>query len=209
MEACYKVQADIFDIRRDCPSSDDVFFIDTNVWYWQFYSRASLHRASYQVREYPRFIKKIIEQKCKILRCELTLSEISHLIEKSEFEIYCETHNLEESSGNKKAFRHNLQNERFAVISEVEDAWSQISSMSESLDMTIDEETTKEFLVKFRSHLVDGYDIFYLMRLLQEPNKPIILTDDGDFSTIPGIKIFTANRKVINFAEKCGKLKQR
>ena len=36
-----------------------------------------------------------------------------------------------------------------------------------------------------------------------------ILTDDGDFATVPGITVFTANRTIIDAARDCGKLKMR
>jgi hypothetical protein len=36
-----------------------------------------------------------------------------------------------------------------------------------------------------------------------------LITDDGDFATVPGIQVFTANRNVINAARSQGKLQTR
>jgi hypothetical protein len=33
-----------------------------------------------------------------------------------------------------------------------------------------------------------------------------VITDDGDFATVPGIQVFTANRNVISAARSQGKL---
>jgi hypothetical protein len=33
-----------------------------------------------------------------------------------------------------------------------------------------------------------------------------IITDDGDFATIPGIRVFTSNRRVINAAQQQEKI---
>ena len=55
----YTVQAEVVDISADTPKTEDAFLVDTNVWYWLTYSRASqsarppayyqiLHRQPYQ-----------------------------------------------------------------------------------------------------------------------------------------------------------------
>ena len=36
------VKATVVDIRADTPSYNDTFLVDTNVWYWMLYARASL-----------------------------------------------------------------------------------------------------------------------------------------------------------------------
>jgi len=38
----YVVQAEIVDIRTDAPLASDSFLVDTNVWGWTTYTRASL-----------------------------------------------------------------------------------------------------------------------------------------------------------------------
>ena len=41
MAVNYNIQANVVDIRKDLPKSNDVFLVDTNVWYWITYTRAS------------------------------------------------------------------------------------------------------------------------------------------------------------------------
>lgn len=202
----YDVKSDVIDIRKDIPKSSDVFFVDTNVWYWQTYSKASSHKPSYQVRDYPIYIKKILNVHSKLYRCDLILAEISHIIEKSEFEIFCDQNSLPTTSANKKIFRHNYSIERSNVILEVETAWDSIQKMSETFDIVINDAISKEFMKKFQTLLVDGYDLHYLIGILQLFKKPSILTDDGDFSSIPNITLFTANDSVISAANRQGKL---
>src|SRR5262249_7618956 len=87
----YRVQADVIDIRTDTPQSHDEFLVDTNVWYWMIYSRASLganppHRT--QLTDYPNYINQALSNNSRLRFCGLTLAELVHLIEKSEREIY-------------------------------------------------------------------------------------------------------------------------
>ncbi len=81
-----------FDIRSYEPSVDDAFLVDTNAWYWITYSRATLPclapPQTKQVEQYERFIKKALDAGSTIGRCDLTLPELAHLIEKTEKEIY-------------------------------------------------------------------------------------------------------------------------
>jgi len=55
---------------------------------------------------------------------------------------------------------------------------------------------------------VDGYDLF-LLEAMKNNGVVQIITDDGDFSSVSGIKIFTANLNVIRAARDQGKLIKR
>ncbi|MEA5577670.1 hypothetical protein [Anabaena sp. UHCC 0451] len=55
---------------------------------------------------------------------------------------------------------------------------------------------------------LDGYDLFILESMGQESIDKII-TDDGDFVTVPGIQVFTANPRAIAAANNQGKLIRR
>lgn len=35
------IQADIIDIQNDIPQKEDIFIVDTNVWFWQAYQNAA------------------------------------------------------------------------------------------------------------------------------------------------------------------------
>lgn len=48
--------------------------------------------------------------------------------------------------------------------------------------------------------LVDGYDLFILEAMTAKGVIQVI-TDDGDFASVPGIQVFTSNRNVLNAAK--------
>jgi len=204
MAVNYVIDADIIDIRVDTPEPEDIFLVDSNVWYWMTYTKASLSNKpprTYQVSDYPRFVAKAIAANAKLYRCGLSLAELSHLIEVSEHQIF------ERASGSihPKEYRHKHPAERSNVVKEVEAAWGQVKTMASSLDVTINDAVVDAALGRFDNECVDGYDLFFLEAMTNEKVIKII-TDDGDFATISGIQVFTANKNVIASAQSQGKL---
>jgi len=162
---------------------------------------------SYQVNVYPNYLKKIRSVNCKILRCNLILAELAHLIEDTEYKIFCDNNGYTTQNFSKKEFRHNHHQERSQVTQEIENAWNTIQRFSTLFSFTIDETTANTFITDLKNHRIDGYDLFYLNGI--RTNGLQILTDDGDFATVPGINVFTANFGVIDAARSCGKLQTR
>jgi hypothetical protein len=83
-----------------------------------------------------------------------------------------------------------------------------VKSMADSLPISIDETTTDAALSRFKTEKVDGYDLF-MLEGMKKNSVVQIITDDGDFATVPGIQVFTANRNVISAARNQGKLLSR
>ena len=122
----YRVQADVIDIRTDTPQPVDEFLVDTNVWYWMTYTRASLGASPphvTQLTDHPNYINQALSNKSRLRFCGLALAELVHLIEKTEREIYIA------AAGQvlAKEFRHNLPLQRANVVSEVQSAWTQVT----------------------------------------------------------------------------------
>lgn len=69
----------------------------------------------------------------------------------------------------------------------------------------IDEDKTNTALTRFQTQLLDGYDLLILEAMDKAGVKQII-TDDGDYLTVRGIKVFTANIGAISTARSQGKL---
>jgi len=207
MTVNYDIHADIIDIHYDKPKNRDVFFVDTNVWYWLTYSNASHTAKNYQTRDYPNYISKIRSVNSKLIRSNLILAELAHIIEDTEFRIYCDAKGIKPETYSKKEFRHNLPTERESVTIEIENSWIQVQQFSDGSPITIDETTENTFIADLKRYNLDGYDLFYLNTIRE--NGVQILTDDGDFATVPGITVFTANRTIIDAARDCGKLKMR
>lgn len=87
----YTVQAEVVDISADTPKTEDAFLVDTNVWYWLTYSRASQSArppAYYQTSNYPNYTNAALGAGARIFQSGLSLAELTHLIEKAEREIY-------------------------------------------------------------------------------------------------------------------------
>jgi predicted nucleic acid-binding protein len=129
------------------------------------------------------------------------LAELTHLIEKSEREI----HIAANGPIGTKEFRHNFPTERNQVNAEIQAAWGQVTCLADPLMVTIDTPTTTAALNRFQTEKVDGYDLF-ILESMKNHGVIQVITDDGDFATVPGIQLFTANRSVISAARSQGKL---
>lgn len=203
MAANFTVRADVIDIEHDQPQATDTFFVDTNVWYWMDYLRSGEadqppHR--YQLMNYPAYLKKAFRAKATLLRCGLTLAELAHRIESTEYEAYIRE--IEELSP--KEFRHNLPSIRTNVVAQISDAWGLVKIQSRQLDIVIDETATEDAISRFTIQAVDGYDMFNLLAVARAGITQVI-TDDGDYCTVAGIQVFTSNRGVIEQARVQGK----
>lgn len=197
----YTVKAEVVDITADTPKAEDAFLVDTNVWYWTTYPNATSHIPN-QISNYPSYLNNALGSSAKIFHSGLTLAELSHIIEKTEREIY------ERNIGNSikpKEFRHNLVGQRGRVVSEVQAAWAQVTSLAEPLIITIDPPMATSALNRLQAEKVDGYDLF-ILESMRHYGVVQVITDDGDFATVPGIQVFTANRNVIQTARAQGRL---
>jgi predicted nucleic acid-binding protein len=201
MAVNYAISADVVDIGADTPKAADAFLVDTNVWFWMTYPTASQSAIPYQLTSYPSYVNNALESKAKIFRTGLSLAELCHRIERTEHDIYrsCVT------AIELKEYRHNLSAERSRIVSEVQAAWGQIKSLAEPLSLAVDEPTTDAALARFQKANVDGYDLF-ILETMKSNGVLQVITDDGDFTTVSGIQVFTANRNVISSARAQGRL---
>jgi len=196
----FVVRADVVDIRVDKPQATDTFVVDTNAWIWFAYSKATLPVTSppLQSRHYPQYIKDALIVKAGLFRYALTQAELFHNIERYERELF--------SPGIRaKEFRHNYPAERANVVSECTIAWNTILSVSSPLDADVNDVVTSRALTWLTTHPLDGYDL-YMLDAMQTAGVTKILTDDGDFCTIPRIEMFTANKNVVDATRAQGKL---
>src|ERR1700722_13816190 len=116
------VQADVIDISGDNPLASDIFLVDTNVWYWTAYSRASLSQ-SYR-SDYDLYLKKALAVGSRLYVSGLCQSELMHSIEKTERLLFSTTISPKE-------FRHNHAPQRSAVVAEVASAWGVVRNVAE------------------------------------------------------------------------------
>jgi predicted nucleic acid-binding protein len=198
MAVNYTVQAEIVDIRSDYPKKEDIFLVDTNVWYWQTYTNAGRYSRLYQTTDYPSYIGNAIAADSLLLYCGLSLAELAHNIEQTEKEIFS-------LAVRTKEYRHNFPVERAKVAAEVQTAWSQVISTAVCTDIMVSEDTSNAALARFQTQLLDGYDLL-ILEAMDKAGVTQVITDDGDYVTVPGIKVFTANYGAITAAASQGKL---
>jgi len=200
MAVNYTIQANVVDIRHDKPKTEDVFLVDTNVWFWMTYTKASQTADKYQIQYYPSYISKALSSKSQLCKCGLSLEELSHRIEKTEYDFFSYTRTL-----TPKEYRHNYPRERATVVQEVQAAWGQVNSMANSIDVVIDRDSTDRALTRMATDPLDGYDLF-ILEAISQAGIVNVITDDGDYAMVPGIQLFTANKNVIESARNQGRL---
>jgi|SRR5208282_3577055 len=208
MPVNYVVQAQVVDLRTDTPKPTDCFYVDTNVWFWTVYARLGMSPnppRPYQAHDYPTYLKAALATGVDLRWSGLSLSELAHRIEKTEFDIYSRA-----TPGpllTEKDFRHNLPVERLRVMQEVETAWQAVEAMGKALDrpVVIDATATANALQELKARALDGYDVFSLHTALAS-GVASVLSDDGDFCVVPQVTLFTANRTVLAAARAQGRL---
>lgn len=201
------VNADVVNLRADQPRQDDVFFIDSNVWFWVGYTNASVGDKFNQSVDYPTFVGKALSMGSSLYRCTLSFAELAHSIERSERTIVGKSKGVELST---KDFRHNYPTERANVLTEIENVWALSDGMTDgnTIEVKVTSSMVTDTLMRLKSEELDGYDAFMVEAILAQGIKQVV-TDDGDFGQVPGITVFTANGLLIREAAKQGKLKKR
>ena len=200
------IQADIIDIKTDTPQQSDIFFVDTNIWFWQTYTNAAFTAKRYQITDYPNYINKTRHNGATLTYSGLTLAELAHIIEKTEYDIYVQSNGYLHF----KKYRHDYPTERANVVAEVQFTWRRIKKIAIPIDLTVDDATTDAAINRFTTQAVDGYDLLMLEAISKAGAGTVkIITDDMDYSVVPGIEVFTSNKYVIQDAAMQKKLVRR
>ncbi|EHD2236921.1 PIN domain-containing protein, partial [Vibrio vulnificus] len=181
--------------RRVDLHHSDRFFVDTNVWFWLTYAASNEIQTKnspvrYQLERYPEFIEKILDEGASLYHSPLALSELTNIIERTEYETYLL------SSGDditRKEFR-NIEELREKVMIEVSNAWSQVTMMSETLEVKLDSALADHALQTLNDYCLDAYDAFYV-KSMSDYQITNIVTDDRDFHGL-GLVLYTANNSL-------------
>jgi predicted nucleic acid-binding protein len=203
------VRATIVDIKADRPQAGDRFLIDTNAWYWLTYSRSqntSRPPQSYQVQQYPGYIEAALKATSELLWSGLSMAELTTLIERSEYDIFCRTNQLDPQNFSIKAYRHgHLQERANQVVAEINAAWGLVETFGKCLESSINQAVVTQTIADFSRQALDGYDSL-IIHAAQTANIDQIITDDIDFVTVPDITVFTANRNALSAAKSQNRL---
>ncbi|MBI5930396.1 MAG: PIN domain-containing protein [Chloroflexi bacterium] len=197
------VNATVVDLRNDQPKPEDVFLVDSNVWYWVGYSNASLSDNYNQSVDYPTYVNNAVNNGSSLYRCNLSFAELAHSIERSQRNIF-----------NKllrpKDFRHTYPNERQIVATEIENVWNLVDAITagNAIETNLTDSFIAQSLSRLKSEALDGYDAFMVEAMLSM-NIVQVITDDSDFGQVAGITVFTAHERLIKQAASQGKLQRR
>jgi hypothetical protein len=202
------VKANVINIKTDRPQKDDRFLLDTNVLYWVTYHRSDLtDRApsSVQATQYPAYVKSALQANSTLYWSSLSIAELTTLIERSEYDIFCKNNQISEKFS-LKDYRHGYPKERIdQVLPEIKAAWNSVQGIGKCIDSLVTQDTISQSILDFNNQSVDGYDSL-ILNALQTSNITQIITDDIDFITVPGVTIFTANFKALSAAKSQNKL---
>ncbi|MFZ4556273.1 MAG: PIN domain-containing protein [Pseudanabaena sp.] len=198
----YQIRADVIDIGLDVPQKEDIFFVDTNIWYWLTYSNASHTAQPYQLNDYPNYIASALTNTATLCYSELLLPELAHIIETTELKIF----NVGRTPKLKgKEFRRLHPINRINIANEVKVVWEQVKGNAQPLALSLYEDIADRAISRFERQMVDGYDLF-ILEIMENENITKVITDDSDYVTVPNIQVFTANQSVLNEAGSQGKL---
>lgn len=203
MALTYQVKARIVDLTADKPKAIDRWLIDTNVLFWLSYTNASYAKSGpkqYQLTDYEKYLKAVTQAGGLLFWCGLSFSELAHRIEQTEFEI-AKAYGATKAT-NAKAHRHDDPAEWQRVVGEIASAWDLVKSVAKPIPAgaVIDEKATQQALTDMPNSGLGGYDIFFV-QLLTSGALTGILSDDGDFCTVPNITLCTANQSVLAAAK--------
>jgi len=80
--------------------------------------------------------------------------------------------------------------------------------LAQPITLSLDRATTEAALNRFKTQPLDGYDLF-LLEAMDQAGITQVITDDGDYCTVPQIQVFTANQRVLSSAQSQGMLARR
>lgn len=195
------ITANVYNIGNYIPNDGECFLVDTNIWYWMTYSKGIPSNRQY-LNAYNSFISLSLANNANLFHSGLSLAELSHIIEGTERKIH---EGVIKAKIKTKEFRYNYAKERFAAMKEVETSWLQVKSLAQQVELRICDVTTDNCLTNMTSNTLDGYDLMIYECMKNHEIKNII-TDDGDYTSVDGINVFTLNANVLSEARNQKKL---
>ncbi len=205
MASKLSIRADVVDAKTRAVKSGEAFLVDTNVWFWMCYAAAPYISKSWQSREYPAVLDRIIKAGGRLFWSPFSWSELGHIIERTEWEIAKECGATTAESV--KKFRYESPAERERVVDAIKGTWRQVTELAEPMsEIALNASTVDAANAELSDVMLDGYDLF-MAQQLRSSELAGIITDDADFSTFPGITVFTANNRVLSEARAQGRLR--
>jgi predicted nucleic acid-binding protein len=207
MPPAYVVRAQVIDVNSDAPQATDRFAVDTNVWAYEHYKGAQYTASGglvAQAADYSRYLERTRNAGAARFRIVPSQAELASVIEHLEHAAYVAA----VARVDPKEYRHNLPSERARVCQVIERAWRDVEGDSDLIALTLDDAFAAAALAELTAFPLDGSDAF-LLRAMRATGVTQLISDDGDFCTVAGIELFTANPRVLAAARAQGRLASR
>lgn len=173
------------------------FFLDTNVLYWYVYPRCGIQtdsRLKTQATPYYDFVDKLVADGNPLYTSIYNITEMLHVIEKKEFELYKLNHdNIDWSI---KDLRK-MPKEREALKRNLSTAMSNVNAICSVMNFNFTYSILEQFVQDLENHHCDTFDYAILKNCIKE-NQLNIISDDSDFTSMHKINLFTANQTALN-----------
>lgn len=171
--------------------------MDTNVLYWYVYPRCGIQtdsRLKTQATPYYDFVDKLVADGNPLYTSIYNITEMLHVIEKKEFELYKLNHdNIDWSI---KDLRK-MPKEREALKRNLSTAMSNVNAICSVMNFNFTYSILEQFVQDLENHHCDTFDYAILKNCIKE-NQLNIISDDSDFTSMHKINLFTANQTALN-----------
>lgn len=168
------------------------FCLDTNVLYWYTYPRYDIFQKRHTGRHaqsYYDFVDRLVENGNPLLTTRYNITELINIVEKHEYDIFCAMH--PESTIYQKGFSTDLWRKK-KLKRILKTTLSNVNSICETADFNFTEKILDNCVNTLDEHRCDVFD-FAILSYYKENKHLNIITDDNDFASVDGIKLYTAN----------------
>ena len=188
-------KADEFQVPKDFH-----VLIDTNVWLYMHMEEATQNftRDGNVANDYMEVIGRLLEGGATLHFSCFSFCEIAHVIENYFYELYKANLGREFP---KKRYRHDLPRERLKVVTKIQEVWSAVVATGVAVaDYPVAVDAMDGLVADFRNFSIDSYDLF-MLDSMRHCNCSFLLTNDGDFLSVPNLDVLTLSRSALEIAE--------
>ena len=201
------LKAEVFDIRKPDCQTELKIVVDTNVLYFTYYDRFDQlgvlnedQPRTYQIEQYPAFIEKLLNNKSSLFVHRINLFEFSKTVEIVELKIlYYELNkpNVIWEEFKPKKVRLEYLSDYRKIQQAIVTYLNSITKTFELINVNVPcNRIAADFLFEWTDSIIDAGDAM-LIAEAKRFGLTSILSDDADFATLKGIRLYTANDKVL------------
>lgn len=176
----------ISEIDLDDISSEEVFFVDTNVLLVVHFGSRSWSEE--KIACYSNFILGLLNKGNKICVSALNLQELFHSVENNEFKQYKRVNHDNDRTFTKKVYR-SIEEERQRLAKDLQSKHLEISEQYSVVSGNVTNDMIKNFLGDYENHFYDPID-FITVRY-NTGGVVNFITDDSDFKKDSSIVVYT------------------